>query len=94
MTVGFADLQAAGTAEGDKEASEATVQTVPDQAQQGAQQAQQGLQEGMQAPPEGPQSSFGIAEAGAGGAPLPSTGQQGGEAKSESAQNLESNPYR
>ena len=87
-------MQAAGTAEGDKEAAEASVQALPDQAQRGPQQAEQGMQEGPQAPPQGAQSSFGMAEAGAGGAPMPSSGQDGGEAQTDSAQQKESNPYR
>ena len=87
-------VQAAGTAEGDKEAAEASVQALRDQAQQGPQQTQQGMQEGPQAPPQGAQSSFGMAEAGAGGAPMPSSGQDGGKAQTDSTQQKESNPYR
>ena len=87
-------VQAAGTAEGDREAAEASVPAVPDQVQQGPQQAQQGMQEGPQAPPQGLESSFGMAEAGPGGAPMPSSGQDGGEAKSDPAHQKESNPYR
>ena len=70
------------------------MQALPDQAQQGPQQAQQGMQEGPQAPPQGAQSSFGMAEAGAGGAPMPSMGQDGGEAQTNSKDQKESNPYR
>ncbi len=66
---------------------------MPDQAQ-GPQQAQQGMQEGPQAPPQGKQSSFGMAEAGQGGAPMPSSGQDGGQQKSDSAEQKNSNPYR
>ena len=86
-------LQAAGTSEGDKDAAEASVQSMPDQAQ-GPQPAQQGMQEGPQAPPQGQQSSFGMAEAGAGGAPMPSSGHDGGQQQSDSAEQKDSNPYR
>ena len=85
--------QAAGTAEGDKDAAEASAQSMPDQAQ-GPQQAQQGTQEGPQAPPQGQQSSFGMADAGAGGAPMPSLGHDRGQQQSDSAEQKESNPYR
>lgn len=86
-------VQAAGTAEGDKDAAEASAQSMPDQAQ-GPQQAQQGMQEGPQAPPQGQQSSFGMADAGAGGAPMPSLGHDKGQQQSDSAEQKESNPYR
>lgn len=66
---------------------------MPDQAQ-GPQQAQQGMQEGPQAPPQGQQSSFGMADAGAGGAPMPSLGDDRGQQQSDSAEQKESNPYR
>lgn len=66
---------------------------MPDQAQ-GPQQAQQGMQEGPQAPPQGQQSSFGMAEAGAGGAPMPSSGHDGGQQQSDSTEQKDSNPYR
>jgi len=86
-------LQAAGTSEGNQDAAEASVQSMPDQAQ-GPQQAQQGMQEGPQAPPQGQQSSFGMAEAGAGGAPMPSSGHNGGQQQSDSTEQKDSNPYR
>lgn len=85
--------QAAGTAEGNKEAVESSVEAMPEQAQ-GTQQAQQGMQEGPQAPPQGQQSSFGMAEAGQGGAPMPSSGHDGGQQKSDSAEQKDTNPYR
>lgn len=43
--------QAAGTAEGDRDAQETSGEGLPDQAQ-GPQQAEQGMQEGPQAPPQ------------------------------------------
>ncbi|KAA6426067.1 MAG: hypothetical protein FRX49_03919, partial [Trebouxia sp. A1-2] len=92
-TAASAPAQAAGTSEGDKDAAEASVQSMPDQAQ-GPQQAQQGMQEGPQAPPQGQQSSFGMAEAGAGGAPMPSSGHDGGQQQSDSTEQKDSNPYR
>ncbi|KAL0049173.1 hypothetical protein WJX82_008148 [Trebouxia sp. C0006] len=92
-TAASTPAQAAGTSEGDKDVAEASVQSMPDQAQ-GPQQAQQGMQEGPQAPPQGQQSSFGMAEAGAGGAPTPSSGHDGGQQQSDSAEQKGSNPYR
>lgn len=82
--------QAAGTAEGNKEAAESSVEATPEQAQG----TQQGMQEGPQAPPQGQQSSFGMAEAGQGGAPMPSSGHDGGQQKSDSAEQKDTNPYR
>ncbi|KAL0028971.1 hypothetical protein WJX77_009058 [Trebouxia sp. C0004] len=92
-TAASTPAQAAGTSEGDKDAAEASVQSMPDQAH-GPQQAQQGMQEGPQAPPQGQQSSFGMAEAGAGGAPMPSSGHDGGQQQSDSTEQKDSNPYR
>ena len=100
LSIGFSPqivalwVQAAGTAEGQKDAEEDfTTDTAPNQAQ-GPQQAQQGIQEGPQAPPQGQQSSFGVAEPGQGGAPMPSSGHEGGQQKADAPEQKESNPYR